>query len=297
MSPFKLTHAAPAGVRTAVWRAIRRGREFLGRFRQPREIRAADATYATTTPSSQNAVDIFKGTWTSALPAEYGVEAGSLRSFDDARVRWAEGVLPNGLRGLSILELGPFEAYNSWQFERLGARSVTAIEANDLNFLKSLVVKEVTGLHARLLHGDFTPYLETCEERYDLVWASGVLYHSSDPLRLVAAMARVTGAVFLHSHYFLEGAARSAHARSFFEPSRNVRARLGDREIVLHCRAYGQPKRGSFIGGAAPFSYWMEKDDILAAIRHAGFDEILIGSDDPGNPNGPALFLLARRLR
>ena len=108
-------------------------------------------------------------------------------------------------------------------------------------------------------------------------------------------MARATDAVFLHSHYFVEGAAKSAHAQSFFEPSGDIRARIGDREIVLHCRAYGQAKRGSFIGGAAPFSYWMEKEDILAALRHAGLDDILIGSDDPGNPNGPAMFLLARR--
>jgi hypothetical protein len=259
------------------------------------EIRSADATYSTSPPSSQNAIDIFKGTWMSALPAEYGVTAGSRASFDDERVRWAERMLPTGFRGLTILELGPYEAYNAWQFERLGASAVTAIEANDLSFLKALVVKEVTGMRTRLLHGDFLAYLEASPQRFDLVWASGVLYHSSDPLRLIAAIARVTDVVFLHSHYFVEGAAASAHAESFFEPLRNRRERVGDREVTLHFRGYGQAKRGSFVGGPAGYSYWMEKDDIFAAFRQAGFAEILVGSDDPGNPNGPALFCLAKR--
>jgi len=274
---------------------IRRGREFFQRFRSRRHVRSAEATFSAEPPSNQTAVDIFKGTWTSALPPEYGVEAGGLASFDDVRVTWAASALPNGFRGLSILELGPYEAYTAWQFERLGARSVTAIEASDLNYLKSLVVKEVTGLRARFLFGDFMEYLERCPDRYDLVWASGVLYHSSNPLRLIAAIARVTDTVFLHTHYFVEGAAASAHARSFFEPARDVRARAGGREITLHYKAYGQLKRGAYSGGPAGYAYWLERDDILAALRDAGFGKIQIGNDDPGNPNGPALFLLARR--
>lgn len=283
-------------MRLAFWRAIRRGEERLQPLRASHDIRSADATYSADRPSNQTAVDVFKGTWTSAFPPEYGVRAGTLESFDDVRVRWAAETLPGGFGGRSILELGPYEAYNTWQFERLGARSVTAIEANDFNFLKSLVVKEVTGLRARFLHGDAVAYLEACAERYDLVWASGVLYHASDPLRLIAAIARVTDAVFLHTHYFTaEAAARSAHAQSFFEPPRDVRARIGGREVTLHFKAYGQPKRGDFSGGPAAFSYWMEKDDILAALGDAGFDDVRIGTDDPGNPNGPALFLLARR--
>jgi SAM-dependent methyltransferase len=295
LSPFKPTHAAPFGIRTAVWRLIRRGREFVRRLRARRDVRSAEATFCAEAPSNQTAVDIFKGTWTSALPPEYGVDAGTLASFEDVRVTWAAGVLPDGFRGLSILELGPYEGYAAWQFERLGAAAVTAVEASDRNYLKCLVVKEVAGLRARFLHGDGTAYLERCSERYDLVWASGVLYHSSDPLRLIAAIARVTDRVFLHSHYFVAGAAQSAHAESFFDSSRNRLARVGGRQITLHYKAYGQLKRGCFSGGAADYAYWLEKDDMFAALRAAGFTEIVVGNDDPGNPNGPALFCLARR--
>ncbi len=293
----------PEIIRLHVWRAVRRGRQILQRFRFRRDVRSVEAAYCAEPPSNQTAIDIFKGTWTSAFPPEYGVSAGSLDSFDDVRVRWAAGVLPGGFTNLSILELGPYEGYTAWQFERRGARAVTAVEANDLNFLKALVVKEVTGFKARLLFGDFARYLEGTAERFDLVWASGVLYHSTDPLRLLDLISGVTDAVFIHTHYYApQIAASSPHAFSFFEPARDRIAGIAPGAgadgpfATLHYKAYGQLKRGPFSGGPAEHSYWMEKDDIFAALRARGFNDIQVGVDDPGNPNGPAMFCLARRI-
>jgi hypothetical protein len=288
-----LRELIPRTLRLHAWRAVRRGGQALRRFRTRREVRSAEAAFCAGPPSNQTAIDIFRGAWTSAFPPEYQITAGPLDSFDDVRVRWAAGVLPGGFRNLSILELGPYEGYITWQFERLGARAVTAVEASDINFLKTLVVKEVTGFKARLLYGDFAGYLEQARERFDLVWASGVLYHSTEPLRLIELMSRVTDVIFLHTHYYAPRLAESsAHASSFFEPWRD-RTEEGAR---LHYKAYGQVKRGGFSGGPAGYAYWMERDDIFAALRRHGFADIQIGVDDPDNPNGPAMFCLARRI-
>jgi hypothetical protein len=292
-----LRQLIPRGIRLSIWRATRRARQLFHRSTTRRTISSSDATFCAGAPSSQTAIDIFQGTWTSAFPSEYHVTAGTLDSFDDVRVRWAAGVLPGGFSGLSILELGPYEAYTTWQFERLGAKKVTTVESSDLNYLKALVVKEVTGLRARMLYGDAAAYLAETTGRFDLVWASGVLYHSTDPVRLLELIARATDTIFLHTHYYdrrIESS--SAHAYAFFEPSRNRTARIGDRDRTLHYKAYGQAKRGQFSGGPSDHAYWMEKDDLFAWLRAAGFSDIQVGADDPGNPNGPALFCLARRI-
>ena len=64
-------------------------------------------------PSDQNALDIFKGEWTSKLPGSYAdLHAGDLTLFHDPRVTWAMERL-GGVRGLKILELGPLEGGHS----------------------------------------------------------------------------------------------------------------------------------------------------------------------------------------
>ena len=73
----------------------------------------------------------------------------------EGRVHWVASLLPNGFQGLKILELGPFEGYDSRPFEQLGAESVLAVEGNNINFLKCLVLKHALGLKTHFVHGGF----------------------------------------------------------------------------------------------------------------------------------------------
>tara|TARA_B100000745_G_C19887047_1_gene296419 strand:+ start:104 stop:520 length:417 start_codon:yes stop_codon:yes gene_type:complete len=135
---------------------------------------ALQALYSLDMPTHQNAVDIFKGFWKSAFPEESKLEAGSVANFQDKRVDWVDHKL-GGLNGKSILELGPYEAYDTYQFSQLRAGSITAIEGNNINYLKCLVVKEVLGIQSQFLYEDINTYLENSSEHYDICWASGVL--------------------------------------------------------------------------------------------------------------------------
>jgi hypothetical protein len=65
--------------------------------------------------------------------------------------------------------------------EAAGAQ-IDAIEANQRTYLRCLITKEILGLtRSKFWLGDFIKALENWDQRYDLIVASGVLYHLKNP--------------------------------------------------------------------------------------------------------------------
>lgn len=100
--------------------------------------------FLASSPTPQMAVDIFKGTWASAMPLE-GVVSGNHDLFHDSRVTWWLDQV-GGVAEQSLLELGPLEGAHSWMLERAGAASVVAIESNTQAYLKCLVTNALLGM-------------------------------------------------------------------------------------------------------------------------------------------------------
>jgi hypothetical protein len=254
-------------------------------------------------PSNQTIVDIFKGEWFSSFPDRYNVKAGAINHFDfftDPRVQWANQVMNGAIKDARVLELGPYEAYNTWQLEQLGAKEVIAVENNKISYLKCLVVKEITGLNTRFLHGDFIPYLEHCaksDESFDMVWASGVLYHQTEPLKLLELVSKVTSKVFIHTHYYDEKIiTTNPDLNVYFYPKKNVVKESSGFEAVLHYKSYkGFNKGALFSGGAHDYCYWLKKEDIFVFLKQLGFTKITIEVDSPGHINGPGICFLAEK--
>jgi hypothetical protein len=159
-------------------------------------------------PSPQTAVDIFAGRWASDLSKVCPVVGtGPADLFvGDGRPKLAAEALGNKdgrLDGVHILELGPLEAAHSYQLERLGAASIVGVETNVYAFLKCLIVKEILGLkNTRFMFGDALEFITKTEDRFDMVFCSGVLYHMSDPVALIKAICNVTDKCFLWTHYY-----------------------------------------------------------------------------------------------
>jgi hypothetical protein len=255
--------------------------------------------FAESAPDPQAAIDIFAGQWITAFPPELGVRAGSVNHFDpevDPRVPWVASQLTGGLTGMSVLELGPFEAYQTALIEAQGAASVLAVEGSQTAYLKCLVVKELLALKARFLYGDVLKYLASSSERFDIVWASGILYHQTDPVGLLERVAARTDRVFLHTHYIDPDRTSTSLADERFDPKGDVVVSWRGQDLRLHCYRYVDDwATKGFAGGPRDHALWMERDDLEFVLRELGLTEITFGVIDRENPAGAAMFLLAAR--
>ena len=245
-------------------------------------------------PTDQHQVDVFAGEWSSRFPDDSGLQAGATRLFEDPRIDWVVEQM-GGIDGLEVLELGPLEGGHSAMLHAAGA-SVLAIEANTHAFLKCLITKNLLALdRCRFELGDFLPYLEITDRRFDLVLASGVLYHSPQPITLLEAIARVTDRVALWTHYFDEAVlAEPAFQRAFAPTSELVNWR--GRSVELRRHAYLETLDWSgFCGGSRETTLWIARQSLLDVLAELGFDDVRNLYEDPKHPNGPCIMLFASR--
>jgi hypothetical protein len=243
-------------------------------------------------PAHQNAVDIFDGGWATDLdPVCPGVRAGELPLFTaDQRPSMLADRLGRGgrLDGMSVLELGPLEGAHAYQLEKLGAKSILAIEANVEAFLRCLIFKEICQLKVtRFMLGDFIEYLKETPAEYDVVMCSGVLYHQEDPISLIKAISRVTSKCFVWTHYFDEN--------HYPGPPREIRFDPRYPDIKLYTLTYKEMDNERFWGGNQPISVWLGREDMLEAFKNAGFNSIEITEDTPNSTNGACFSFAAAR--
>jgi hypothetical protein len=242
--------------------------------------------YVVSAPSPQNALDIFASEWSCELP-DPNLVAGLVKTFDDYRIDWFMEQL-GGIRDKTVLELGPLEAGHTYMLERLGATSILSIEGNTRAYLKCLIVKEIFDLkRARFLCGDFLEYLRANRQRFDVCLASGVLYHMTNPVELIALLARTTDHVCLWTHYCDPNAGHWPTGQA---------SEYAGFSHMLYKMAYGPERNwGIFCGGPEAYRSWMTRDDIINAFRHFGLTEITLGVEEPDHQNGPAFSLVASR--
>jgi len=253
--------------------------------------------YLHNAPSSQNCLDIFKGEWASKMPMDLShLSAGVSTLFEDSRIHWIAEQF-GGFENRKILELGPLEAGHTYMMERMGAASITAIEANTRAYLKCLVIKEILDLKcAHFLLGDFVEYLKQQPERFDICVASGVLYHMRNPVELLFLISQASERIFLWTHYY---------DAAILEEKPHIADRFTEQVVVeyqgFRHSLYRQEYRealgfSGFCGGSLPFSSWMERNDIISYLKLLGFADININFDHPDHPNGPCFAIAASRI-
>ena len=234
-------------------------------------------------PSNQTIADIFKDRWATDLSRICGVtHSGRVNLFADPRLEMAAATLGTAGRfdDYKILELGPLEGAHSYQLERLGARSVYAVEANTEAFVKCLLVKEMLSLRTKYLCGDASLYLEMSNEEFDLIFCCGILYHMHDPLELIKQICIHSSRCFVWSHYYDAVAVGREGERAPRGAEKN-----GFRTIYYE-RDYPRMDERLFLGGNRQRQAWMERDEISRAFAHFGLTQATILHDQQDSPNG-----------
>ena len=251
--------------------------------------------YCMETPGPQQVLDIFRGEWSSMMPSASNLTTapGQAGLFEDPRVTWAASRC-GGVRGRRILELGPLEGGHSSMLEQAGAAEVLAVEANVRSFLKCLCIKEIFGLSkVRFVLGDCMAFMEQSPGGWDMVFASGILYHMKEPARFLSLLPRMAPRVFLWTHYFDERIIRDTPALAHkFGPLEDGTVDGYRYQFVE--QSYKEALGWSgFCGGSAETSLWLTRSSILGLLKHLGYRTIEVSFETPDHPNGPAFGVYA----
>jgi hypothetical protein len=248
-------------------------------------------------PNPQNIIDIFEGEWACSFNEFKDIKTspGFADLSNDDRINWAVEKL-GAIEGKTVLELGPLEAVHTYMISKKGVKEVIAIEANQRAFLKCLCIKEIMDIkNAKFLLGDFHEYLEKCTRRYDIVFASGVLYHSTKPIELIKNISKATDKVFIWSMYYDKKIINNRiDLKKNFSSLKKLKY---DGEKYYYSEHHYEQGLNIkyFCGGSNTSSIWLTKDSILKALEKNGFRKISINFDEPNHQNGPSIGICAER--
>ena len=225
--------------------------------------------YSQSYPTSQEALNIFQGEWSSLFPAEMNLQAGTVPLFEDDRIQMGLREL-GGVAGQTVLELGPLEGGHSYQLEKAGAKSVLAIEANTRAYLKCLIAKELLGMQrVRFLCGDFMEYLRQSPPRFDFVLCSGVLYHTPDPFRLLTRLRAICKETLILNTQSIPEMHGVRNAAVFYPFLPEEQRRIWDRGVGNQKAIRGPYEPESGYGN---WFWGMTPSSIESMLRCAGFE-------------------------
>ena len=275
---------------------VKFGRAEGRRYLLGQDESSAASEFAEGFPTDQSIVDIFGGEWSSSFPpsSKLVTTEGNAGLFEDLRIHELEKRL-GPVAGASVLELGPLEAAHTYMLHQMGAESITAIETNKRAFLKCLAVKEIFELQrAKFLLGDGIEFLENANQDFDIILASGVLYHMTDPLRFLEALVAHSDKIFLWTQYYDQDIFRTREDAKFFDAPHALDA---DETMFGAKRIYPEQALSwtGFSGGHQPYAVWMTRQSIIDFFEKNGFSKLDFSSEDPNHPNGPAFAISASR--
>ena len=222
--------------------------------------------------------------------------SGALLPFTAHRIEYAPGVwtIPDGgddpsiapstavvldqargdLSRMRILDVGCLEGGYAATFARLGAREVVGLEIRDVNLARCRFLQERLGLsNLSFVKGDAKTMSRDELGVFDLVFASGILYHLDDPFDFVRRCSELTTDMLLLDthvaslHAYAHRCSRELVAREWQGATYLGRVAIEyERELsreeleVFPWTAYGNQT-----------SFWLTEASLVRLLRNVGF--------------------------
>jgi SAM-dependent methyltransferase len=190
-------------------------------------------------------------------------------------------VFPQGLSGVSVIDVGCLEGGYAAEFARRGM-DATGLEVRNSNYQCCLHVQralELPNLSYVLddannigRHGPF-----------DVVFCNGLLYHLDKPCSFLREAGEVCRRViFLQTHFTVEDESEAIkiHSLSPLTTHEGLRGRWYPEYDQLTHEELDQKRWTSW---ANKKSFWVLKGDLLESVRRAGFDIVLEQYDSFGD--------------
>lgn len=155
------------------------------------------ATTQTESPKARELrkeLDAIQGPWHSPIDLGHGVITGDTLAQRRFARRLRLMQIPEDLTGKRVLDIGAYDGFFSFEFERRGADVLSVDIWNDVQWEKfqfAIEKKQSKIKHQRIDVHDLSP--EAVNGTFDLVFCAGVLYHLRYPLKALESIRSVTG--------------------------------------------------------------------------------------------------------
>jgi len=139
-------------------------------------------------------------------------------------------------------------------------------------------------------------------QNYDLIMASGILYHLKQPVDFIYKISPATKRLFIWTHCFepdlsLWNTSLQTLLREGKWDYKNITTKnIGGHQYRLVKQSYGVAiDWNGFCGGTDTFSHWIYKQDLLNLLKWNGFGKIEVAFDAVDHPNGPSFCLYCEK--
>ena len=160
-----------------------------------------------------------------------------------------------------VLELGPFEGHDTVTIMSQKPKKVIGLEARPLNYAKISVARSLYNWqNYELILGDMHLFPQLIKDKIDVIFCSGVLYHSDKPWWLLKSCMDHCDTIVLCGHVASEYSG---------QPRRT-------KEVILESGTYQfgiYPEYGwgDELSGVTGHSLWFTEEDLVRFLDYYGF--------------------------